>query len=135
MVPNVKNNQDCRSNDHRRLLKVELTARGVGGLLQPDVWIAETLRLPAFSRKTGPVLAWPPPTPPLLASSFVLPGPGPDWQADIAARNVALREESERVTAGYRRRDEQRRERERTEGKEAIAREVAERNRREGWPY
>jgi hypothetical protein len=36
---------------------------------------------------------------------------------------------------GYRERDRRRQERELKEGKEAIAREVAERNRREGWPY
>jgi hypothetical protein len=61
-------------------------------------------------------------------------GSGPDWQADTAARNVALREESERLIAGYRERDRHRRERGLREGKEAIAREVAERNRRNGWP-
>jgi hypothetical protein len=54
-------------DEHRRLLKVELTARGVKGLLQPDVWIAEQLRLPAFARGNGPVLAWPPPVRPWCA--------------------------------------------------------------------
>jgi hypothetical protein len=121
--------------DHRRLLRVELAARGVEGLLQPDVYIAEMLRLPFFWRDSGPIYAWPPPTPPVFASSVVLPGPGPDWQAEIKARNAKEREESERVIAGYRERDRQRRERELKEGKEAIAREVAERNRRNGWPY
>ena len=51
--------------EHRRLLKVELTARGVKGLLQPDVFIAEMLRLPYFTRDSGPIYAWPPPAPPL----------------------------------------------------------------------
>jgi hypothetical protein len=93
------------------------------------------LRLPFFWRDNGPIYAWPPPTPPLLASIVVPPGPGPDWQADIKARNAALREESERLIAHYRQRDRERQERELKEGKEAIAREVAERNRRNGWPY
>jgi hypothetical protein len=114
---------------------VELTARGVEGLLQPNVWISEELRLPFFWRDSGPIYAWPPPTPPPLVSSFVLPGPGPDWQAEIAARNAAEREANERHIAQLRERDRERRERELKEGKEAIAREVAERNRRNGWPY
>jgi hypothetical protein len=57
--------------DHRRLRKMELTARGVEGLLQPDVWIAQELRLPYFARDRGPIYAWPPSTgwparPPML---------------------------------------------------------------------
>jgi hypothetical protein len=68
------------------------------------------------------------------ADLLAQPGPGPDWQAEIKARNAALREESERVIAHYRERDRERQERELKEGKEAIAREVAERNRRNGWP-
>jgi hypothetical protein len=96
---------------------------------------AEELRLPFFWRDSGPINAWPPPTPPLLASSFVLPGPGPDWQAEIKARNTAEREENERHIAQLRERDRERQERELKEGKEAIAREVAERNRRNRWPY
>ena len=121
--------------EHRRLLKVELTARGVKGLLQPDVWIAETLRLPAFPRETGPIYAWPPPTPPVFVPSFVLPGPGPNWHEEIEARNKARCEESERAFAALKERDREYRERELKEGKEAIAREIAERNRRAGWPY
>jgi hypothetical protein len=45
--------------DHRRLLKVELAARGVEGLLQPDIFITEMLRLPFFWRDSGPIYAWP----------------------------------------------------------------------------
>jgi hypothetical protein len=41
-------------SEHRRLLGVELTARGVKGLLRPDVWIAEQLRLPACARGKRP---------------------------------------------------------------------------------
>ena len=121
--------------DHRRLREVELTARGVEGLLQPDVWIAEMLRLPFFWRDNGPIYAWPPPTPP--ASSFVLvpPGPGPDWHAELKAQAAARHEESLRVIAFYESQRREREEREFKEGREAMAREVAERNRRNGWPY
>jgi hypothetical protein len=102
-------------------------------LLQPDVWIAEMLRLPFFWRDSGPIYAWPPPTPP--TSSFVLvpPGPGPDWQAEIKARDAARREESLRVIAYYKERDRQREEREAAEARAANERQI-ERRRREGWP-
>jgi hypothetical protein len=58
--------------EHGRLLKVELTARGVKGLMQPDVWIAEMLRLPFFWRDSGPIYAWPPPTPSPFADGPVM---------------------------------------------------------------
>jgi hypothetical protein len=47
----------------------------------------------------------------------VLPGPGPDWQAEIAARNKARAEESQRVGAFY---DAQEREREARNAREAA---------------
>jgi hypothetical protein len=128
-------NGSAPSGDRRRLRGVELTARGVEALLQPDVWIAETLRLPYFTRDKGPIFAWPPPTPPVFVSCLVPPGPGPDWHAEVKARDAARREESERVIAYYNERARERQERELKEGKEAMAREVAERNRRNGWPY
>jgi hypothetical protein len=121
--------------EHRRLRQVELTARGVDRLLQPDVWIAETLRLPVFPRDTGPILAWPPPAPPPWVSGVIPLGPASDWQAEIAARNEAHRIESERIHAQRHTEQRERAEREAREGREAIEREVAERNRREGWPY
>jgi hypothetical protein len=89
------------------------------------------LRLPFFWRDSGPICAWPPPTPPVFASSFVLPGPGPDWQAEIAARNVARHEESLRVIAHYKERDRQR---EAAEARAANERQI-ERRRREGWGW
>jgi hypothetical protein len=123
------------AGEHRRLLKVELTARGVKGLMQPDVWIAEMLRLPFFWRASGPIYAWPLPTPPVFVPSFVLPGPGPDWHAELKARDAARNEESLRVIANLNARAREREERELKEGKEAIAREIAERNRRAEWQY
>jgi hypothetical protein len=127
--------RSAASGEPRRLRRVALAARGVEGLLQPDVWIAEMLRLPFFWRDSGPIYAWPPPTPPLLASSFVLPGPGPDWQAEIKARNEERQREGERVAAFYANQEREKEERAAKEGREAIARKVAERHRREGWPY
>jgi hypothetical protein len=121
--------------ERRRLRRVELAARGVESLLQPDVYLAEELRLPFFWRDNGPIYAWPPPTPPPLVSIIVPAGPGPDWEAGIKARNAAEREANERHIAQLRERARERQERELREGKEAIAREVAERNRRNGWPY
>jgi hypothetical protein len=77
-------------------------------LLQPDVFVAEMLRLPFFWRDSGPIYAWPPPTPPAFASSFVPAGPGPDWHAELKARDAARHEESLRVIAHYKERDRQR---------------------------
>jgi hypothetical protein len=120
--------------EHRRLLTVELTARGVDRLWQPDVFIGETLRLPYFTRDNGPIYSWPSATPPLLTSSFIpVPsGPGPDWHQEIEARDAARCEESARVGAIY---DAQEREREARNAREATAAheyEVAERNRQAG---
>jgi hypothetical protein len=53
-------NGSAPPGDHCRLRCVELTARGVEALLQPDVWIGLELRLPFFWRDSGPIYAWPP---------------------------------------------------------------------------
>jgi hypothetical protein len=121
------------TGEHRRLRTVELTARGVEKLLQPDVFFSEVLRLPAYPRETGPVLAWPPPTPPASASSFVLPGPGPDWHAELKARDVARQAEAERVAAFYARQEAEREEREAAEARAANDRKI-QRRRQAGWP-
>jgi hypothetical protein len=62
-------------------------------------------------------------------------GPGPDWHEELKARDAAQREESARVIANLNERAREYEERLLKEGKEAIAREIAERNRRHGWPY
>jgi hypothetical protein len=51
----------------------------------------------------------------------------------IAARNAAQVEEGRRVAACYAAQEREREEREEREAHEALAREVAERNRRAGW--
>jgi hypothetical protein len=127
-------NGSAPDREHRRLLGVELTARGVDRLWQPDVIISKELRLPYLTRDKGPIYAWPRPTPPLFAASFMVPsGPGPNWHEEIEARNAARREESDRAIAYLNERAREHEERELKEGKEAIAREIAERNRRAGW--
>jgi hypothetical protein len=92
-------NQSAPSGDRRGIHGVELTARGVEALLQPDVRIAETLRLPFFQRDRGPIFVWPPATPPAAYTFPVPSGPGPDWHKEIEARNAARAEESRRVAA------------------------------------
>jgi hypothetical protein len=53
--------------DQRRLRGVGLTARGIDRFGLNDRPIAQTLRLPAFVRGHGSVMAWPVPTVPLAA--------------------------------------------------------------------
>ncbi len=113
------------SGAHDRLREVELTARGVERLLQPDVVIAKELRLPTFTRSANePLLAWPPPQPLLaaqVASMRVPGGPGPDWPAVIEEPDRRRREESERLSAYY-----EEREREAEKHREAELREARE---------
>jgi hypothetical protein len=91
---------------------VSPTARGVEALLQPDVWIAETYVCRFFSA---------------TADRFL--------RDHHRSRREAIQRQGERVVALYGNRDRYRQECEEREGREAIAREVAERNRRNGWPY
>ena len=50
--------------DYPRLRGVELTARGLDHLLQPDISIVQELRLPCFDRAPGmPLMAYPLPQP------------------------------------------------------------------------
>jgi hypothetical protein len=109
---------------------VELTARGIERLLQPDIEIHKELRLPTFKRGANePLLAWPPQQPSLAAQMASMPvpgGPGPDWHAAIEERR---REESARLSAYY-----EEREREAEKRREAELREAREAHRRQhGW--
>src|SRR5262249_46168484 len=98
--------------NHRRLLGVELTVHGVEKLWQPDVWVAEMLRLPFLTRKDGPIYAWPAPPPPVSYHFLVPSGPGPNWEEEIKARNAARAEESQRVGAFIDARERERQDRE-----------------------
>jgi hypothetical protein len=90
---------------------VELTARGVEALMQPDVWIAETLTLPFFWRDSGPINAWPPPVPSpaqqlalamLNNPNFMRGPPAVVTPEQIRERNEAIQRDSERGFAYYR---------------------------------
>jgi hypothetical protein len=103
-----------------------------GAAADPSIRPIAATRAAAMPRnRTGP--AWPPPTPPLFALSYVLPGPGPDWHAELKARDAARHEESLRVIAHYKERDRQREEREAAEARADDERQ-RERLRRQGWP-
>jgi hypothetical protein len=132
------------SSAGRHLLGVELTARGVERLMQPDIHIAEMLRLPFFWRDRGPLYAWPPPVPTpaqqLALAMLANPAAYRDPSAavtpeQIKARNEAMQREGERVAEFYANQEREREERAAKEGREALARELAERNRRNGWAY
>jgi hypothetical protein len=128
-------NGSAPDGERRRLLGVELTARGVEILWQPDVWVAKELRLPYLSRHNGAIYAWPPAMPSPFADVPVMvpSGNGPNWHEELEARGAARGEESDRAIAHLNERAREHEERELKEGKEAIAREIAERNRRAGW--
>jgi hypothetical protein len=115
-------NQMAPSGARAHLCGVELTARGIERLLQPDIEIAKELRLPNFKRAANqPLLAWPPPQPSLAAQMRVPTGPGPDWRAATEERDRRRREESERLSAYY-----EERERELAKRREAELREARE---------
>jgi hypothetical protein len=113
--------------------RINGTAPSGEGRRMPRMWNGGKLRLPHLFDDSEQV-AWPPPTPPVFVSCLVPPGPGADWLAELKARDAARHEASLRVIANLNERARERQERELKEGKEAIAREVAERNRRNGWP-
>jgi hypothetical protein len=134
-------NGSAPSGDHRRLRGVELTARGVEALLQPDVWIAKELRLPSFPRDDGPIYAWPVTVSwsqafarSMSANPNMMRGPSAAVTPEqIKERNEALQREGERVIAHYKERDRQREEREIAEARASNDREM-ERKRSQGWP-
>ena len=99
---------NCMSPSGARghLCKVELKARGIEQLLQPEIEIAKELRLPTFRRGANePLLAWPPQQPSPAAGLLVPGGSGPDWHAAMEERDRRRREESERLSAYYEERE------------------------------
>ena len=86
--------------------------------MQPDVWIAETLRLPHLDRKGGPVLAWPPGDQASAAAAAAVAvaaqagnyfHPGAHWQDFREKEEERRRDDQRRVAAYY---EQQRRENE-----------------------
>jgi hypothetical protein len=109
--------------DYPRLRGVELTARGLDHLLQPDISIVQELRLPNFTSAAGePLMAYPLPQP-NFAVEFVNSIP-PDtfdwrnWHEEIERRNRRLRAENARIIAQPEKQPA-REEREAAEAKEA----------------
>ena len=93
--------------DYPRLRGVELTARGLDRLMQPDVWILQELRLPTFHRDDGPVLAWPPRVP-SLAETYVFPPTffvPVDVEQERLEANRRRHEENARLDALYEKRE------------------------------
>ena len=108
--------------DHPRLRDVELTARGLDRLMQPEVSIPQELRLPTFHRDDGPVLAWPPHVP-SLAETYVFPPAffvPVDVEQERLEANRRRHEENARLDALY-----EKREREAAQRREAELREAA----------
>jgi hypothetical protein len=110
--------------DYPRLRGVELTARGLDHLLQPDISIVQELRLPCFDPAPGmPLMAYPLPQP-NFAVEFVNSMP-PDtfdwrnWHEEVERRNGRLRAENARIIAQAEERQRAREEREAAEAKEA----------------
>jgi hypothetical protein len=75
-----------------QLESVEATVRG--HLMQPDVWIRDTLRLPVLHRGGGAIYAWPPAQPNLAVEVAGMPVPrhldGSTWWKEIEARNARM---------------------------------------------
>jgi hypothetical protein len=94
--------------------------------------ILKDLKLPAWEGGA----AWPPHRPcwglQLAASMARIPGP-PITSEQIAVRDAAQREESERVIADYAARQRERQESEAKQGRETFERQINERNRANGW--
>ena len=115
-------NGSARAGEHRRLLGVELTARGLGNFTAADPSIARGVQLPDFERSSR--MAWPPPQVPfavLVAQSMVPAAhPGADWGQHNQERGQAMREEHTRIIAHYDAMAREREEREAAEDKERV---------------
>jgi len=89
--------------EHRRLLEVELTARGLKEFTRDNPPIAPAVQLPEFEFSGR--MAWPVPTTPwaaqFAASMVRSHHPGVHWAAAVESRAVARREETARVAAFY----------------------------------
>ena len=90
--------------DYPRLRGVELTARGLDHLLQPDISIVQELRLPCFDRAPGmPLMAYPLPQPNFAVEFVNLIPPDTfdwrNWHAEFEKRDRSALEENRRQIA------------------------------------
>src|ERR1035437_9611791 len=114
-------NGSAPAGEHRRLLGVELSARGLDGFTRDEPSIARAVQLPDFERSA--VLAWPPPKPSMavqVATSMTYGShPSANWWEESKERAQAMREDHERVIAYY---DAMAQQREKSEADEAQKR-------------
>jgi hypothetical protein len=86
-------NGSAPPGEHRRLLGVELTARGLESFSTADPPIAKSVRLPDWDEPTK--FAWPPPTPSLAVrvvadvARMLPPDGGANWHQEREAREAA----------------------------------------------
>ena len=90
--------------DYPRLRGVELTARGLDRLLQPDISIVQELRLPCFDRAPGmPLMAYPLPQPNFAVEFVNLIPPDTfdwrNWHEEFEKRDRRALEENRRQIA------------------------------------
>ncbi len=110
--------------DYPRLRGVELTARGLDHLLQPDISIVQELRLPNFTRADNePVLAYPPPVPNLALQVLSMMPPDNfdwrNWHEECEKRDRRALQENRRQIAEAEARLRAREEREAAEARKA----------------
>ena len=118
-------NSSAPYGDYPRLRTVELTARNLERLEQPNVSIPLELRLPYLDRKDGPLHAWPPPMP-NLAVEFVQAMPADNfdwrnWHEAIDARDRQMLADNRRQIAEAEARQRDREAREAAEARTAAA--------------
>jgi hypothetical protein len=110
--------------DYPRLRSVELSARGLDRLLQPDISIVQELRLPNFTRADNePVLAYPPPVPNLALQVLSMMPPDNfdwrNWHEECEKRDRRALQENRRQIAEAEARLRTREEREAAEARKA----------------
>jgi hypothetical protein len=84
----VGGNSAAPYGDHPRLRSVELAARGLDRLMQPDISIPQELRLPNPHSSSGQ-LAWPPPQPSFAIQLLHAMYPGNHAYAELARSDEA----------------------------------------------
>jgi hypothetical protein len=113
-------NSSAPRGEHRRLLGVELTARGLKNFSMSNPSLAKTVQLPEFADAGR--MAWPPfvvPDSVLIAESVArsvarMPSPVHDLAGYHAAQDAGRRADAEHTAAHYRRLNADRAEQERT---------------------
>jgi hypothetical protein len=117
-------NTTAPHGDYPRLRGVELTARGLDRLLQPDISIVQELRLPCFDCAPDmPLMAYPLPVPNLALQSLSLMPPDNfdwrNWQEECEERDRRALQENRRQIAEAEARLRAREEREAAEARKA----------------